>query len=274
VIKKDGIVISTLYADKNGNFEFKADKNSSYTFEINETEYEAIKEDYSTIGKTVSDSTFKKFVLQSNIDVLITVINEKTKQLLPNSKIEILNKKTNEIISGLTDDLGVIQFKLPRNSEFEILTVHSDYLDSKSVLSTVTKDKVVKTTIGLNLIQIGSILAVKDLNYDFEKWTIKPDSKAELDKVIAFLKANPKVKIELSSHTDCRGLADFNMRLSKKRNQSCIDYLVSKGVNKNRVIGKWFGESMLLNKCADDIECSEEEHKINRRTEVVVVSVD
>lgn len=274
VIKKEGIEISTVYADKNGKFEFKADKNSSYTFEINETEYEAIKEDYSTVGKTASDSTFKMFVLKSNIEVLITVVNEKTKQILPNSKVDVINRKTNEVISGVTDDKGIIHLKLPRNNEFELLTVHSDYNDSKTTLNTVTKDEIIKSTIGLNLIEVGSVLAVKDLNYDFEKWTIKPDSKVELDKVVAFLKANPKVKIELSSHTDCRGLSDFNMRLSKKRNQSCIDYLVSKGVNKNRVIGKWFGESMLLNKCADDIECTEEEHMINRRTEVIVVSID
>ena len=57
-------------------------------------------------------------------------------------------------------------------------------------------------------------------------------------------------------------------------NKACIDYLVSKGVKNNRVVGKWFGESMLLNKCADGIECSEEEHMINRRTEVIVVSIN
>ena len=274
VLKKDGVVISSLYANKDGKFQFKGDKNSSYTFEINEKEYETISEDYSTVGKTVSDSTFKNFLLQSNIEVFFTVVNEKTKQILPNSVVNILNKKTNELISATTDDKGIIQIKLPRNNEFELLTSHSDYIDSKSILSTTTKEEEIKSIIGLNLIEVGSVLAVKDLNYDFEKWTIKPDSKIELDKVVAFLKANPKVKIELSSHTDCRGLDDFNMRLSKKRNQACIDYLVSKGVKNNRVVGKWFGESMLLNKCADGIECSEEEHMINRRTEVIVVSIN
>ena len=121
---------------------------------------------------------------------------------------------------------------------------------------------------------MGAVLAIKDLNYDYNKWNIKPESKVELNKVVAFLKENPNVKIELSSHTDSRGLAEFNMNLSKKRNQSCIAYLVSKGVKKDRVIGKWYGESKLLNKCADNVKCSEEEHWKNRRTAIVVVSIE
>ena len=274
IVKKDGNVISTLFADKNGKFEFIGEKNSSYSFEINQQEFESLKADYSTVGKTVSDSTFKEFVLVSNVDVSLTIVDEKTKQILKNSKIEIVNKKTNEIISVTTDEKGLIELKLPRNNEFEVLASHSSYIDSKTSFSSVTKDKMIMSTIGLNKIEVGSVLAVKNLNYDFEKWMIKPDSRVELDKVVAFLKANPNVKIELSSHTDSRGLAEFNMNLSKKRNQSCIDYLVSKGVKKQRVIGKWYGESMLLNKCSDDVNCSEEEHFANRRTEVVVVSVE
>ena len=112
--------------------------------------------------------TFKCTVI--NIEVFFTVVNEKTKQILPNSLVNILNKKTNELISATTDDKGIIQIKLPRNNEFELLTSHSDYIDSKSILSTTTKEEEIKSIIGLNLIEVGSVLAVKDLNYDFEKW--------------------------------------------------------------------------------------------------------
>lgn len=274
LVKKEGVIISTLYADKEGKFEFKGDKNSAYSFEINEQEYEEIKEDYSTVGRIVSDSTFKQFMLVSNINILITVISGKTKQPLLNSKIEITDKKTGEKVVLITDEKGVIQTKLPRNCEFDMVSSHPEFMDNKSVLSTVTRGLEIKALVELETVEVGSVLAVKDLNYDFEKWNINADSKVELDKVAVFLGAHPKVKIDLSSHTDSRGTDEFNRRLSKKRNQSCINYLVSKGVNKNRINGKWFGESILLNRCVDDIKCTEDEHKINRRTELVVVSID
>jgi len=274
IVKKEGVVISTIFADKDGKFEFNGEKNSSYSFEINQQEFESVKEDYSTVGKTASDSTFKDFVLVSNVDVAFTIVDEKTKQNLRNAKVEIVNKKTNEIISVTTNEKGLIELKLPRNNEFEVRVSHANYIDSKTSFSSVTKDKVIASTIGLNKIEVGAVLAIKDLNYDYNKWNIKPESKVELNKVVAFLKENPNVKIELSSHTDSRGLAEFNMNLSKKRNQSCIAYLVSKGVKKDRVIGKWYGESKLLNKCADNVKCSEEEHAKNRRTTAIVVSIE
>ena len=274
IVKKEGVVISTIFADKDGKFEFNGEKNSSYSFEINQQEFESVKEDYSTVGKTASDSTFKNFVLVSNVDAAFTIVDEKTKQNLRNAKVEIVNNKTNQIISVTTNEKGLIELKLPRNNEFEVRVSHANYIDSKTSFSSVTKDKVMASTIGLNKIEVGAVLAIKDLNYDYNKWNIKPESKVELNKVVAFLKENPNVKIELSSHTDSRGLAEFNLNLSKKRNQSCTDYLVSKGVKKDRVIGKWYGESMLLNKCADSVKCSEGEHWKNRRTTIVVVSID
>ena len=88
-----------------------------------------------------------------------------------------------------------------------------------------------------------------------------------------FLKENPTVSIELISHTDCRGLDEYNMVLSKKRSVSAVTYILSKGISKERVQAKWFGETVLLNRCDDNVECTEEEHKVNRRTEFKVVGL-
>jgi outer membrane protein OmpA-like peptidoglycan-associated protein len=84
------------------------------------------------------------------------------------------------------------------------------------------------------------------------------------------MKANPDVTIDLISHTDSRGTSEFNMKLSQKRAQTAVDYIVSKGISKTRLkpIGK--GETQLVNKCTDGVECSEEEHAQNRRTEFKV----
>jgi len=76
------------------------------------------------------------------------------------------------------------------------------------------------------------------------------------------------ISIELSSHTDCRGTDEYNLKLSKRRTESCVTYLVSRGISKGkcRIQGKWFGESEPLNKCNDTSTCTEEEYLVNKRT--------
>jgi outer membrane protein OmpA-like peptidoglycan-associated protein/tetratricopeptide (TPR) repeat protein len=88
-----------------------------------------------------------------------------------------------------------------------------------------------------------------------------------LNKVISVLNSNPKLMIELSSHTDSKSSDEFNLGLSKKRAQFAVDYMTAKGINKKRLKAVGYGETKLLNKCGNGVECSDEEHKINRRTE-------
>jgi outer membrane protein OmpA-like peptidoglycan-associated protein len=91
-----------------------------------------------------------------------------------------------------------------------------------------------------------------------------------LDTLAEFLKMNPDVKVDLSSHTDCRGTDEYNMKLSAQRGKSCFEYLISKGVKKESLIMKNYGETKLLNQCKDGVECEEDLHQINRRTEFVL----
>jgi peptidoglycan-associated lipoprotein len=88
-----------------------------------------------------------------------------------------------------------------------------------------------------------------------------------MNKVISVLNSNPKLMIELSSHTDSKSSDEFNLGLSKKRAQFAVDYMTAKGVNKKRLKAVGYGETKLLNRCKNGVECSDEEHKINRRTE-------
>jgi outer membrane protein OmpA-like peptidoglycan-associated protein len=80
--------------------------------------------------------------------------------------------------------------------------------------------------------------------------------------------------VELSAHTDSRGSSKDNLNLSQKRAQSCVDYLIQKGVPKANIVAKGYGEGKLVNKCSDGVECTEEEHQANRRTEIKVLKVN
>ena len=107
--------------------------------------------------------------------------------------------------------------------------------------------------------------------YDFNRSNIRYEDYPELKKLLTLMKKNPKVVLEIGSHTDSRGDADFNQRLSQKRAQAVVDWLLQHGMESERLIAKGYGESQLVNSCLNEIDCTEQEHQLNRRTEFRVV---
>ncbi|RXM41546.1 OmpA family protein [Flavobacterium sp. YO64] len=115
-------------------------------------------------------------------------------------------------------------------------------------------------------------LKLKPIYFDYGGYTLRKSSKLELDKVINLLKIRPSISILVKSHTDSRGKDDYNMRLSKNRAKTTVDYIVLEGgIAQDRVWGDGYGESQLINKCGNDVQCSETEHELNRRSEFIIV---
>lgn len=131
---------------------------------------------------------------------------------------------------------------------------------------TVTKE------ICLSTLKEGDAFELKDIYYDFDKATLRPLSITQLDRAYDFLMRNPGIKLELSSHTDSRADNDYNIDLSQRRAKSCVDYLTKvKGLPASRIVAKGYGETHLTNNCADGVNCTEEEHQLNRRTEIRIL---
>jgi outer membrane protein OmpA-like peptidoglycan-associated protein len=116
-------------------------------------------------------------------------------------------------------------------------------------------------------------IILENIFYDFDKWNIRPDAAIELDKLVKTLNEHPEISIELSSHADCRGSDDYNLRLTSKRAKSAVDYIIKKGIGSFRIKSKGYGESKLVNQCKDGVECSEDEHQKNRRTEFKITKI-
>ena len=114
-------------------------------------------------------------------------------------------------------------------------------------------------------------LSVKPIYYDLDKSNIRPDAAIELDKLVKILKQHPELKIELSSHTDSRASEHYNMALSQRRAAAVVDYLAKRGIDASRLVAKYYGETHLVNECAPNVKCTEEEHQMNRRTEFRVI---
>lgn len=125
--------------------------------------------------------------------------------------------------------------------------------------------------------EIGKVININPIYFDFDKWNIRPDAAAELDKIVAIMNEYPNMEIELGSHTDCRGKMVYNDWLSQQRATSSANYIKSKITNPQRIYGKGYGERKLLNNCPCEgkkkSKCSEEEHQLNRRTEFVIVKL-
>ena len=116
------------------------------------------------------------------------------------------------------------------------------------------------------------LLNIAPIYFDNDKYNIRKDAALELKKVIEILNKYPKLIIELRAHTDSRADDEYNLKLSKRRATSSVQWILNNGVNKSRIIGKGLGETQLINNCSNGIKCSEEEHQLNRRTEFVIVN--
>jgi outer membrane protein OmpA-like peptidoglycan-associated protein len=115
-------------------------------------------------------------------------------------------------------------------------------------------------------------IIVNPIYFDYDKWDITPQAAAELDRVVYVMQNFPNVRIKIESHTDSRGKDAYNMKLSDNRAKSTQTYLLSKGIDPSRIesaIG--YGESRLVNRCANGVKCTEAEHLQNRRSDFIII---
>ena len=108
--------------------------------------------------------------------------------------------------------------------------------------------------------------------YDFNRATIRAEAREDLDKLYATLTDNPEIIVEIGSHTDARGSTAYNERLSQRRAEAVVRYLEQRGIGRDRLVARGYGESKPVNNCNNNVPCSEREHQFNRRTEFRVLS--
>ncbi len=170
------------------------------------------------------------------------------------------------------------------NGNFEFSAIEGcDYTIEGKKDSMGSKAKIVKklncktaanTSSDILMFSTGDIVEVENIFFDYGKCNLRSDARAELDKLVKLMRQYPKMKVELSAHTDSRSSAEFNQKISDGRAKASADYLFKRGVSRSRVEYKGYGENMLVNKCADGVQCTEQEHAQNRRTEFKIISLD
>lgn len=207
----------------------------------------------------------------------VVVVDKESREPVPNTFMEVTNGRTMTSWNTHSDASGHVFFPADSLTNYGF-TLRCDqyFCGFNSATTTGFRGNLYDTThvtIQLEKIVINKPIRLDNIYYDYNKWNIRPDAAVELDKLVKIMQDNPKIRIELSSHTDCRGSDKYNMTLSQKRAQSAVDYIVSKGISKDRIYAKGYGESKPLNKCVNGVKCTEEEYQWNRRTEFKVVEI-
>ncbi len=228
------------------------------------------------------DDIYKFAETRCNQQVEGVVTDLETNMVLPNAKLSLFNEKFELQKEFTSDAQGHYAFEAECGKTYYVRATAANYVtkESKVATSTITgktNQPMALEKVGCQIV-IGGDLAkcfgIKVIYFDLNKANITKEAAFELEKILDAMKQHPKMKIDVRSHTDSRQSTSYNEALSNKRAKSTIDWLVKNGINANRLTGKGYGESQLVNKCSDGVECSEEEHQANRRSEFIVTAMN
>ena len=193
----------------------------------------------------------------------------------------LLDANSNQISTKKSDNKGNYQFDVDCAKKYKIKVILPEYVSQEisvlpnhfatTIIDTITlKKKVLELKVGDDL---GKKLNLLPIYFDLSKYNIRKDAALELAVLKAALMEFPTLTIEIRSYTDSRDSFENNQLLSTQRAQSTMAWLIENGIDSTRLQAIGFGESQLLNRCSDDISCTEEEHQINRRSEFIVTGI-
>jgi len=221
-------------------------------------------------------------------------INKKNNTPLADAQVTLTNNETGAVLKFDTDSDGNFHFALDSLSSYgldgekalfrpekgvavltkgltESAVLHRDLYLEKIEMDAVAgkpKDPLPAKGVGKpHLIDLTGKFNPQKIYFDLGKADIRPEAAKELDKLIALMKVNASWTVDMSFHTDSRSDDAYNLKLSQRRAASTLNYIVSKGIDKKRLMAKGYGETRLVNRCANGVTCTEAEHQANRRTE-------
>jgi outer membrane protein OmpA-like peptidoglycan-associated protein len=225
---------------------------------------------------TKNDKQLYTVYLEKSNGQLVTGVLKNDRGLpVPGAMVTITDPETGETQTVTTDAEGKYTFVAKPNKKYAITgnkPNHDPFTSTFETKDNIPKEMAFESKMKelVSPLKKGRVFELTNVYYNFNDASLRPDAKRDLEALVTIMNAYPEVEIELGSHTDCRGSDAYNDDLSTRRANSVVRYLVDHGVTKSRVLPKGYGEHQLRNQCADGVECTEEEHQRNRRTEVMI----
>ena len=240
---------------------------------------------WTTAPPPVIDTVNKKIV---NYFVQVKVVDPSGN---PIDSVKINVRKNGQTLSNeKTNKKGFIELiDMAENDELvfkcdkeDFITVRSSFsMEGKTIPESLLKKEMTDTTFQVIITmdrpeigkEISKLYEINSIYYDLDKADIRTDAAEELDKIVQFLTDNTQMNLELGAHTDARASTGYNLKLSQRRAESAVNYIIRRGIAKDRIKPKGYGEGQLINECSDGVECPEEMHQQNRRTEFKIIKI-
>lgn len=263
LINADGKLVETLNTEKDASFSFMVECSIDYRIEGKKEGYE---DNFRSV-RTDEERNAKK---DGSLTLYSVAEREKQKAIaLEKEKEEAEKLALLQVERKLMADRAVEEKRIQKEKEEKTREKETRQIAKKDRLKeiedTIKEEKTIVKKGGKIMIE------TEEIHFDYSLWYLRRESRERLAKVIVIMKTNPGIVLEIGTHTDIRGNAEYNRELSQKRADSAKEFMVKNGIAKDRVIAKGYGESKPLVKCATEDSCSEEDHEWNRRCELVVV---
>lgn len=279
LFKGDELVDSQMVAFGN-KFQFELLCDQTYTIKTNRFGFE-LKEVEHLKKESDSDLTVENIYLNPepcHQHLTIQVFDKFSNTPLPDTRISVA--KNNALEGNKTVDAnGVLHLQLDCNSRYRFNIISSDYRNHVEIIETTTvRNDSIFRKIGLSyskdfqVVNNRKLLRTGSIDFELDASDITEQTVQKLNRVVEIMNKYPAMMVMVESHTDSRAADSYNLELSDQRANTVRNYLISKGIQENRLNAKGFGETQLLNECANGVKCSESQHLENRRTVIVVLS--
>lgn len=225
-------------------------------------------------GGQGSDDVYAFKKLQPLCDVLIvaTVLDDTNREPISGASVSLYDAEGNKVTTKTTNAEGIAEFIVECEQDTELEVTMDDY-ESKKVTVNGSREEEVAVQISLDPIEeiiTPEEIVLNPIYFDFDKSNITAQAAFELDKLVQIMNKYPDLVINATSHTDSRGSAPYNQRLSQRRAKSTQQYVISQGIDASRISAEGKGESDLKVKCGSN--CTDDEHQQNRRSEFLIIS--
>lgn len=209
-------------------------------------------------------------IKSAKLTILKGVITDAKNGQVLEASIDLIDNDKNEVLATFKSNsaTGKYLVTLPSGKNYGIAVKKDGYLfhSENFNLPDNADYQEFNKDVALKKIEVGSVIVLRNIFFDFDKATIRPESANELDRLTKLLNDNPTLKIELGSHTDSKGSDEYNMKLSDNRSKSVVAYLITKGIAAGRLVAKGYGETKAI-----DTNDTEAGRQNNRRTEFKIL---
>lgn len=204
-----------------------------------------------------------------------------SQKVISNSKIILSDENNYTTTETFSTEDGHFTVQLACSKNYIITVIKEAFEPIQQTISTKEIDEKLTVDFSLKQLQLpittgtdlAKVLNIQQIYFDLDQWNIRPDAALELEKIIAVMQQYPNMIVAIRSHTDSRQSEQYNAILSEKRALSTLAYIAANGIERNRLTAKGYGETQLINECADSIPCSEEAHQKNRRSEFIIIKM-